>query len=139
MWLIQQDDKVKFIGALLRVGRKNQIVDNSMQGGIIGVIDPDTGKILYGRNTKTIPDVFDTNPDSGVQLTNVQLPFWPECIEMAKSCLRTFPHTNFVGLDIAFSTTGPIIIELNQEPDKISARLFNKPLLDLLTYTDEIE
>jgi uncharacterized protein (DUF2164 family) len=139
MWLIQQDDKVKFIGAVLRVGRKNQIVDNSMQGGIICLIDPETGKILYGRNTNTIPEVFDTNPDSGAQLTDIQLPFWSECVEMAKSCLRTFPHTNFVGLDIAFSTTGPMIIELNQEPDKISARLFNKPLLDLLTYTDYID
>ena len=136
MWLIQKDENVKFIGAVLRVGRKNQIVDNSMQGGIVCVIDTSSGKILYGRNTSTVPETFDTNPDSGVQLTGVQLPYWSKCVEIAKSCLRTFPHTNFVGLDLAFSTTGPVIIELNQEPDKVSARLFDKPLLDLLTYDD---
>jgi len=132
MWLIQREDKVKLIGAVLRVGRKNQIVDNSMKGGILCLIDQETGQIRYGRTTAIIPATFDSHPDSGIQLSGVQLPFWSECIEIGKSCLRVFPHTNFVGLDMAFSTAGPLVVELNQEPDKVSARNFRQPLGDLL-------
>lgn len=132
MWVIQRENNVKFIGAFLRVGRKNQIVDNATQGGVLCLIDQETGRLTVGRNTEIIPSFFDVHPDTGVQLTGIKLPFWSECIKLGKSSLRVFPHTNFVGLDIAFSTSGPVIIELNQEPDKVSARVFSQPLADLL-------
>lgn len=132
MWVIQHKDKVKFIGALLRIGGENQIVDNTTQSGIFCLIDQSTGRVTTGRNNNIIPEFFDLHPDTGAQLTGVQLPFWSECIILGKLALRVFPHTNFVGLDIAFSTTGPLIVELNQEPDKVSARIFEGSLTELL-------
>ncbi|KGJ96946.1 hypothetical protein GAB14E_1414 [Colwellia psychrerythraea] len=134
VWVIQQDEKVKVVGALLRLGREGQLVDNSNQGGIICLLNLTTGKIKQGMTTGIIPCEFDRHPDSGAQLSGVQLPFWRESMNLAKSCLRVFPNTNFVGLDIAISVSGPIIVELNQEPDKVGARSFDQPHADLLRY-----
>lgn len=124
MWLIEQQGDVKLIGTILRIGRENEVVDNSAQGGILCLIDYQTGKIKQGMTAEVIPTYFDNHPDSGVQLSGLQLPYWPECIAIGKTCLRVFPQAKFVGLDIAISTTGPVIVELNQEPDKVSARNF---------------
>ena len=135
MWLIQSHGTVKVIGALLRIGRKNSLVDNCGQGGFICLIDIDTGRIKHGMTPSVIPMLFDLHPDTKMQLTGVQLPYWDKCLKIGQSCLRVFPHTNFVGLDIAFSKDGPLIVELNQEPDKISARIFGLPLKDLLDNT----
>ncbi|GGD63981.1 hypothetical protein [Lacimicrobium alkaliphilum] len=44
----------------------------------------------------------------------------------------TYPHISFAGLDMAISETGPVIIELNLEPDKVTARNFDLPLKQLL-------
>ncbi|MCJ8292855.1 MAG: hypothetical protein MJK15_00480 [Colwellia sp.] len=132
MWLIQSQGKVKVIGAVLRIGRKDQLVDNCGQGGFVCLIDKDSGKIKHGMTPSVIPRPFDQHPDTQVQLTGIQLPYWDKCLKIGQSCLRVFPHTNFVGLDIAFSKDGPLIVELNQEPDKISARIFGLPLKDLL-------
>jgi hypothetical protein len=132
MWLIQSKTKVKVLGAVLRIGRQGQLVDNCGQGGLVCLLNVENGIIKHGMKPTVIPTTFDQHPDNQAQLTGVQLPYWDECLKIGKSCLRVFPHINFVGLDIAFTNDGPVIVELNEEPDKISARVFGLPLKDLL-------
>ena len=131
MWLIQSKTKVKVLGAILRIGRKGQLVDNCGQGGIFCLLNAENGIIKHGMTSTVIPNAFDQHPDNQAQLAGVQLPYWDECLKISKACLRVFPHINFVGLDIAFTNDGPVIVELNEEPDKKSARVFG-PLKDLL-------
>ncbi len=132
MWLIQSKTKVKVLGAVLRIGRQGQLVDNCGQGGLVCLLNAENGIIKHGMTPTVIPTTFDRHPDNQAQLTGVQLPYWDECLEIGRSCLRVFPHINFVGLDIAFTNDGPVIVELNEEPDKISARVFGLPTKDLL-------
>jgi glutathione synthase/RimK-type ligase-like ATP-grasp enzyme len=64
---------------------------------------------------------FEQHPDHQAQIYGVKLPYWNEVIDCATDTLRKLPYTRFVGLDLAMTTTGPIIIEVNVSPDKNGA------------------
>lgn len=53
---------------------------------------------------------------------------------MAAEALLVLPRARFFCLDMAFPESVPVVIELNLEPDRISARNFGAPLEDLLTW-----
>lgn len=134
IWLLQKDSEVRLIGAVLRIGRAGKIVDNSSQGGILAKVDIDTGRLEKAKNAAIFPTLFSHHPDSGAAIEQIQLPHWEACKKLAKESLRVFPHATFVGLDLAIGPTGPIVVELNLEPDRMSARNFGAPLADLLTW-----
>lgn len=133
MWLKQEDGDVALLGVIARIGRWGAVVDNSGQGGFIVQVDSQTGVLGEVLTTGVIPQRSTQHPDSGLRLTGQQLPFWTECVALAKRSLLVFPHARFTGLDLAISPTGPVVIELNLEPDKVSARNFHMPLADLLS------
>lgn len=135
IWVRQQEESINILGALLRIGRAGSLVDNSAQGGIVALLDQDTGKIITVRSTATFPVFYDRHPDSGALLKGQQIPFWQDSLELAKRAIRNFPMATFAGLDIAIGIDGPKIIELNLEPDKISARAFKKSHKELLGHT----
>ncbi len=134
VWLLQKDAEVRLIGAVLRIGRAGQLVDNASQGGILAKVDLDTGILDKAKNAEVFPTYFSHHPDSGAVIEHVQLPHWDACKKVAKDCLRVFPRATFVGLDLAIGPTEPVVVELNLEPDRISARNFGAPLAELLTW-----
>lgn len=134
IWLLQKDAEVKLIGAVLRIGRAGKLVDNSSQGGMLAKVDLDTGRLEKAKNAEVFPSYFSHHPDSGAAIEQMQLPHWEACKMLAKECLRVFPRATFVGLDMAIGPTGPVVVELNLEPDRISARNFGAPLAELLTW-----
>lgn len=133
IWLIQHQDDVKLIGAILRMGRQSQVVDNASRGGIIAIVDCETGRLRQAMTPDVVPVYYSHHPDSNALVEGLELPYWQECIHLAKQSLRVFPRASFVGLDLAISETGPVIVELNLEPDLVSARNFGAPLSDLLS------
>jgi len=133
IWLKQKEGEVTLLGVIARIGRKGAVVDNAGQGGFIVQVDPSTGVLGDVLTTDVIQVRSTQHPDSGLRLSGQQLPFWPECVALAKRSLLVFPHARFTGLDMAISPSGPVIIELNLEPDKVSARNFRAPLADLLS------
>ncbi|MFV0278864.1 MAG: sugar-transfer associated ATP-grasp domain-containing protein [Parahaliea sp.] len=134
IWLLQQQGEVRLLGAILRIGRKGNVVDNSSRGGLLAKVDLATGKLEKAKNAVIFPDFHTHHPDSGAQIENLTLPFWVECQELAKQALRVFPKASFTGLDMAITATGPVVVELNLEPDRITARNFDRPLMDLLNW-----
>lgn len=134
IWLLQKDAEVRLIGAVLRIGRAGKIVDNASQGGMLAKVDIDTGKLEKAKNAQIFPTYFSHHPDSGAAIDQLQLPHWEECKKVAKECLRVFPRATFVGLDLAIGPDSPVVIELNLQPDRISARNFGAPLAELLTW-----
>lgn len=134
IWLLQKDAEVRLIGALLRIGRAGKLVDNASQGGILAKVDLDTGRLEKAKNAEVFPTYFSHHPDSGAAIEQMQLPHWEACKTLAKECLRVFPKATFVGLDLAIGPNGPVVVELNLEPDRVSARNFGAPLAELLTW-----
>lgn len=132
IWVRQRDQDISILGAVQRLGRKGSLVDNSTDSGLLVYVDPELGILGLGRTTDIFPEYFEFHPDSFAKITGRQLPHWPACIELAKRTLRSFPKANFAGLDLAIGERGPIVIEMNLNPDKISVRIFDKSHKELL-------
>lgn len=132
IWVIQKQNDIKIIGAILRIGRQSQVVDNASRGGLFAIVDCQTGQLGQAMTSEVLPQYFALHPDSNAQIEGLELPYWQDSIDLAKQSLRVFPCAKFVGLDLAISETGPVIVEFNLEPDRVSARNFGAPTLDLL-------
>lgn len=107
-------DQIKPVSAVLRIGCNGNIVDNYEKGGVSVGIDLQSGSLVkygmfkYGRGTKT-----EVHPNTNVKFEGIQLPYFAEAIEQAikiHSILREIP---VIGWDIAFTESGPIFIEGN--------------------------
>ena len=48
--------------------------------------------------------------------------------------VTAFPQISFAGVDIAITETGPVVIELNVEPDPTSAIIFDRSHRELFQF-----
>lgn len=109
--------KCVVLGALLRMGANNSILDNTHSGGIFAAINTSTGEVQT--------DGFDLNgnkyfkhPNSGITIKGFIIPHWNDCIEVCKKATMVVPETRFGGWDICVLPNGQIdIIEGNSAPD----------------------
>ena len=104
---------VKVVGAFLRIGKGSQFVDNGDQGGIGAAIDLGNGKLAdvasNNRGKK-----FERHPDTGFSFGEMTLPDWGKVIALATEVQSRFaPFYRFLGMDIGFSESGPILVEVN--------------------------
>lgn len=121
-WVLQQSGSIKVIGALFRIGRINSSTDNSSAGGIVCPIDINTGKLAKGLTTLTpYRDDLLRHPDNGIQIYGEKLSRWSDVVHCSCETLRKLPNTRFAGLDVCMTPQGPLIIEVNVEPDKDGA------------------
>lgn len=132
IWALQCRDTVHIRGALLRMGRAGQPVDNSSRGGVLAPVDLDTGRLRQVKTATVFPEFLSCHPDTGAQVEGVEVPHWKACIDLAKATVRALPGMRFSGLDIAVTESGPLVVETNPHPHPISARNFGAPTADLL-------
>jgi hypothetical protein len=128
IWLYQARGEYRIAGAFLRVGRKGSMVDNTSQGGIFCPVELATGILTHAANAKNPLETMDAHPDTGGRISDVQLPYWQECQDVAMQAMRAFPHVNIAGVDVAIAVDGPRMIELNVRPDQIGCARLNLPL-----------
>lgn len=128
LWVLDAHGGPRITHALVRVGRAGDQVDNTTRGGLALPIQMDSGLTLSGPDLKH-PGQWQTHhPDSGVCLVGLPIPHWHEAQALAVRALQAFPRMRFAGLDIAIGVDGPMVIELNVQPDRISALRWDLPL-----------
>ncbi len=133
IWVLEKPgEEAQIMCAYIRIGRTGSLVDNSSAGGMCFPFDPETGQLLKGTLTELDEDRFERHPDTGMQIAGLTPPLWPEVEQLARRVLRIFPRMSFAGLDIAVTAAGPIIVEINNQPDLIGAIVVDKPIRDLL-------
>lgn len=105
-------DESIVLGAFLRVGRPGSFVDNTASGGLIGLLDEETGRVievttgdLYRRRLRRRPDASPWPEEP--------LPYWQKVQSLATRVLPLFPGIRLAGLDIAIGPLGPAVIEVN--------------------------
>tara|TARA_R110002073_G_scaffold140253_12_gene290982 strand:+ start:49357 stop:50262 length:906 start_codon:yes stop_codon:yes gene_type:complete len=86
---------------------------NLHQGAIGVAVDIDSGKTgqaqISGRN-------LEIHPDTGNQLSGIQLPHWVRVLETAKAAAAAMP-LGYLGVDILMEATrGPLVVEVNARP-----------------------
>lgn len=107
--------EVLIVYAVIRIGRKNQIIDNQCAGGISTSISKEgkLGKFAYGGYSEDNVLVTDT----GVVLDNYQIPSYDKVVEMVKRMHLRLPYSNMIGWDLAIEENGnPVLIEVNTNP-----------------------
>lgn len=109
------------LGMYLRVGRAGSLVDNRISGGFGVAIDLDDMKTLHGVPQDGGGGLFFRHPDSGESLEGVTIPHGEDIKAMCHAVIAVLPETRFVGLDIAVSGEGPVLIEFNLAPTPIGA------------------
>lgn len=107
--------KARVLYALVRMGNGGQQIDNASSGGLYIKIDPQTGVLAdhaFAFNRLT----FDTHPDTGFVFKGAHIATWNEAKHFAIAVAQKFREIKYMGWDIAFTTTGPSVIELNNAP-----------------------
>jgi hypothetical protein len=107
--------------AYLRMGRAGAIVDNQSAGGIVAPVNLDSGIISAALDGLPERRTFPCHPDHGAPIAGQPAPLWQESRQLAATVLELFPGLRFAGVDVAVSTAGPVILELNPSPDRIGA------------------
>ncbi len=109
-------ERFRVFGCGLRVGNNGKHVDNAHGGGIFCEIDPETGVIVtdgldeFGNN-------YVVHPMTGVAFRGVQIPHWPEVIDLCRRASETLPCLHVVGWDVAILPGGRLeLIEGNHNP-----------------------
>ncbi len=129
---LESGSDANILGGYLRAGRKGAIADNATLGGVFFLINVDQGVLRRGRYNCIGTEEFSAHPDTGMILEGCKLPCWNEILALVPKVLNVFPYTNFAGLDIAVSPAGPVLIEMNSEPDRTAACDIDLPTLDML-------
>jgi hypothetical protein len=87
-------------------------VDNLSFGALIAPVDIGTG--VAGEAVSITTHVrYDRHPDTGEKLNDVTLPDWDGVVLLARSAAAAFPKLRSLGFDIALTSSGPQLIEVN--------------------------
>lgn len=133
IWACCVEGETFAINAFLRVGGHGALVDNTSRGAHIFRLNFDTGEIEDGMVKNIYNDTFQCHRDSGERISGSKLPFWQDALKLACEAVTVFPHINLAGVDVAFTEKGPVVIELNVEPDPTSALIFDRSHRELLS------
>lgn len=103
---------VHIMETLIRFGGGKGMVDNIHSGGMICVVEKESGVVITpGFNLSG--DVFIRHPFSKVVLPGVQIPNWTEVLEKVEAAAGLYPQQGYVAWDIAVSENKVSIIEGN--------------------------
>ena len=110
----RRGNEVVVLYAVIRIGRKDQVIDNETAGGIKADIDLLTGKIkgvAFGNPKEPLMP----KTDVGTVLDGYQMPSFPEVIQFVKEMHFRLPYFNLIGWDISVDKNGkPALIEWNR-------------------------
>ncbi len=109
------DSEVLLVYAVVRIGRKGEIVDNQSAGGISAAIDAKGQIVKYAIAGSATDNVEKT--DSGVVLEGYKIPSYEKAIDLVKRLHWNVPYFRIVGWDVAIDKDAePVLIEWNQTP-----------------------
>lgn len=130
---LNAQDEVEILGCRQRISVDSP-VDNLAAGNLAAPIDERTGKIngpgVYSDITKEPEDI---HPVTGVPIIGFQIPFWKECLTLAKEAALFDKSNRSIGWDIVVTESGPGLIEGNHDWCKLVWQLpVNKGLKPML-------
>ena len=104
------------MGAYLRIGNNNEVVDNFSHGGILVEVDVKTG-VTFTRGVDKKGNEYLYHPVTGELLVGIKIPMWERSIELVKQVAVITPEVVYSSWDVAITSDGPVIIEGNFSGD----------------------
>lgn len=109
---------VYLFSGTLRIGTKQNRVDNWNQGGIAIRIDTSTGTLRKNGFYKPGKGgSIAVHPDSGITFEGFKIPQFNEAVELVKRLHTYFYGIHSVGWDVAITPDGPALVEGNDDWD----------------------
>lgn len=105
----------KIVGAFLRIGNNNNVVDNLNHEGITSPIEIDTGVIKYPAYDKTYTTYYE-HPITKVPLIGFKIPMWEKVKKLCIEASKVIPEVGYVGWDVCVGEKHPFLIEANDFP-----------------------
>lgn len=103
------------IGASLRMGVGDAVVDNVKAGGIFCEIDPVYG-IVTSYAINNYGERFIEHPDTKTVILGFSIPHWDSVLDIINKAASLTQGVPLVGWDIAITPTGATIVEVNTHP-----------------------
>jgi hypothetical protein len=106
---------IRILSIVLRIGLGDSTTDNVSIGGLGAPVDLETGQLANGTQERmdVLPFSLRYVGDDEIDLQSVQLPFFQEAVETAKSIHAALPKMFSLGHDIAILPDGPVAVETN--------------------------
>jgi len=127
LWVVNKNKKVHTKLGFLRIGRAGSLVDNQSSGGIVAPINLNTGVLGSAIDGLPTRESWTHHPDTGVSIQGQKPPYFEESMRLAEESLMCFQGLKFAGVDVAVGTDGPVIVELNVNPDREGAAFTDFP------------
>ena len=113
---IGYEGKAQLLGAIIRMGQGDTVVDNSALGGFYASIDIETGVVNSDGVTVT-GETATVHPDSNLRIKGFEIPYWNELVEYVLSASRQIKSI-IIGWDVAITENGNFeFVEANYQPD----------------------
>lgn len=110
----RRGNEVVVLYAVIRIGRKDQVIDNETAGGIKADIDLSTGKVK-GVAFGSAKEKLMPKTDVGTVLDGYQMPSFPKVLALVKEMHLKLPYFNLIGWDMSVDKNGnPALIEWNR-------------------------
>lgn len=126
--IMSRDGEALILGAFMRFGLGDNFLDNQCAGGLSIGINLESGKLfdyaMNGRGKR-----FYYHPNSNFEFKNFKIPFWQKVVELSKQIQLGFPYYKLLGPDIAITPSGPVLIEINANPDHAGLEMDYGPVL----------
>lgn len=106
---------VNVVYAFIRMGNADKPVDNLSSGGMCAPINIKTGEIMYPAYDKQ-KNIYYNHPVTGNKIQGFVIPNWDKVLETVNETATIVPQIQYVGWDIAITSTGCCIIEGNHLP-----------------------
>lgn len=112
----RRGNTIELLYAVVRIGRKGEIIDNESSGGITSRIDSDgyLDRYAYGSPSE---GAFEKT-DSGIIIDRYEIPSYKEVVDIVKMLHLQLPFFNLAGWDIAIGYDGnPLFVEWNSRTE----------------------
>ena len=126
--LLRPDGTVHIIGSYLRFGVGDSPIDNLSQGGIAVRIEAQSGT-LASCALDRFGHQFSVHPTSGKAFENFTVPHWSGVVRLATEIQQKLNYQLLLGMDIAVTENGPILIEINSIYDNVDLEQVCGPIL----------
>lgn len=110
-----KNGKARVITTCFRMGQGGNHVDNLNAGGLVVPVEETTGTIRHRAMDKE-KFVHTHHPSTGTAITGFQFPDWQQAMDMVCRAAEEIPQLGYLGWDIAFSVSGPVLVEGNEYP-----------------------
>lgn len=113
----------RVVAVIAKILSKPSLVDNftmGQKGNLIAEVDIETGKLgaAFGvrPGNRFLVEEIERHPTLGTRFRGFQLPDWAELKRVSIQCAEAFPEVPLLGNDIALTSEGPLVIEINTSP-----------------------